>query len=29
MAMDSPVLTRNPDHFAAVPGLTVAAYVLA
>jgi predicted nucleic acid-binding protein len=29
VAMDSPVLTRNPDHFAAVPGLTVAAYVLA
>lgn len=26
--LDAPVLTRNPLHFSAVPGLTVAAYAL-
>jgi predicted nucleic acid-binding protein len=26
--LDAPVLTRNPAHFAAVPGLSVAAYKL-
>lgn len=28
VAMDAPVLTRNPDHFSGVPGLAVAGYVL-
>jgi predicted nucleic acid-binding protein len=28
VAMDAPVLTRNPAHFSAVPGLSVAAYAL-
>ena len=28
VAMDVSVLTRNPDHFSAVPGLAVAAYKL-
>ena len=28
VAMNVPVLTRNPDHFSCVPGLAVAGYVL-
>ncbi len=28
VAMDVPILTRNPKHFSGVPGLTVAAYDL-
>jgi predicted nucleic acid-binding protein len=28
VAMDAPVLTRNPDHFSGVPGLAVAGYDL-
>lgn len=28
VAMDAPVLTRNPAHFSSVPGLSVAAYSL-